>query len=830
MRRRDGGIDDELQAHLNMAIRDRIERGEDSREAEAGARREFGNLAIHKEETRGVWIAPWLESVAQDLKYAIRGLRRSPGFTAVAIASLALGIGANTALFTIANAIMLKMLPVRNPHEIVELLQQYPGEPRGNGYWSVPSYEHFRDNNHVFSALAGYSRDNRAQVAIGGGESVFMAADHVTPNFLEVVGIAPAFGRLIGSGDNGQTAVVSWSLYQRNPSILGRQVSIDKRSVTVVGVAPAAFTGFLIGSPTDLWVSRKPGLDSRMTVMGRLAPHATLEQAHAEFQSLGRFTVEELTRTRSDPQWKRMKFFVDFAGNGSGNLRGRFGTPIAIVMSISGLLLLIACVNLASLLLARGASRQREMFIRAGLGASQTRLIRQVLTESMLLSGAGAAVGFCISYSAVSAVTAIMANGRVHERVVLNLTPDADSLLFTAAVAIVTGLLFGLAPALTAKPSRRIHRFGDALVAAQIAIAVVLLAAATLHTGYVADLRNVNLGFHRDNVILMQLDGSRGHEKQRAVELIRRLEALPGVRSASIGGMSPIQGAGASRMVLADGFTEDPDARRYTSLNWVTPRYFESLGIPLLAGRDFRFDDEGRQRVAVVSQSFARHYFPSRNAIGGHVRFEGRTTVYEIVGVVGDAKYLELKEAPPRTMYMNTLQDPNIVSQYVIRTAIAPGAIVNEVRRSAKEVAPDARIERVTTLTDQLDASIVPERLVTQLANLFGALGGLIAAIGVYGLLAFTVARRTSEIGLRMAVGATPGDVLAMILRQALLITVTGVTLGAAVASQIPGLPASVAVPASIAVAAMLVVALVAAYVPARRAASIEPVQALRHE
>ncbi len=829
MKRHDDDIQDELQAHLNMAIRDRIERGEDPREAETAARREFGNLTRHKEETRGVWIAPWFDSVSQDLQYAIMGLGRSRGFAAVAIVSLALGIGANTALFTIGNAILLKMLPVRNPHEIIQLLQQYPGEPLNNG-WSVPSYEHFRDNNHVFSALAGFSRDNRAEVAIGGGEPVFMAADHVTPNFLEVIGIAPTLGRLIGPGDNGQTAVVSWSLYQRYPSILGQQIAIDNRSITVVGVAPVAFTGFQIGSPTDLWVSCTPGLDSGMAIVGRLAPQATIEQAHAEFQSLGRFTLGELTRTRSDPQWKRMKFFVQFAGNGGGSLPGRFGKPIAIVISIAGLLLLLACVNLASMLLARGASRQREMSIRAALGASRLRLIRQVLTESLLLSIIGASLGFGVSYLAVNALTTIMAGGRLHERVVLDLKPDADSLLLTATVAIVTGLLFGIAPALSTKPSRGTRRAGDALVAAQVTIAVVLLAAAALYTGHIADLRNLNLGFNRENVVLMQLDGSRGHEKPRALELIRRLESLPGVRSASIGGMSPIQGAGASRMVLIDGFSEAPDARRYTSLNSVTPRYFESLGIPLLEGRDFRFDDDGRPRVAVVSQSFARHYFPNRSAIGGHVRFEGKKSVYEIIGVVGDAKYLELKETPPRTMYMNTLQDQNIVSQYLIRTAIRPQAIVNEARRIAKEVAPDARIERMTTLADQLDASIVPERLTTYLANLFGALGGLIAAIGIYGLLAYTVARRTNEIGLRMALGATSSNVLAMILRRALIITAGGVLLGTVVAFQIPGLPAKVGMPTSIAVVAMIFITLVAAYIPARRAARIEPVRALRYE
>jgi predicted permease len=587
----------------------------------------------------------------------------------------------------------------------------------------------------------------------------------------------------------------------------------------------------LTGSPTDLWTVRASDAKSRVAIFGRLARHATIEQARAEFQTLAEFTREELVRTSKDPQWKHMKFFVEFAGNGNNRVRDGYGKPLTIIMSIAGVLLAIACINLAGMLLARAAGRQREMSIRLGLGASRVRLIRQVMTESLLLSAIGAVLAVGVAFGAIRVLSAIIASGRPHERVVLDLTPDLDSLLFTLIVSIATGLLFGLAPAFAGtKPARRTRRLSDGLVAAQIAAAVVLLTAAALATGYLSDLRNSNLGFNRHNVLLFQVDGSKGFDKVRAVELLRRFEAIPGVTAASISGMSPIQGAGASRMVNADGFVERPEDRRYSSLNWVTPRYFEALGIPLLEGRDFRFDDEGKAPYAIISRAMAQHYFRGRNAIGGVLQFDGRTTRYEVIGVVGDSKYLDLQTAPPRTMYMNTLQTPNPVSQYVVRTAVAPESIVNEARRIAAEVAPGARVDRVTTLAEQVDSSIVRERLVAQLANLFGALGALIAAIGLYGLLAYNVARRTSEIGLRMALGATQGDVLRLILKHALVVTLVGVAIGAGVASQAPGLPASVATPAVIGAGAMLAIALVAAYVPARRAARIEPVRALRCE
>ena len=823
MSRRDDEIDDELRAHLNMAIRDRIERGEDPGEAAAAARREFGNQLRISEDTREVWAWTWLESVVQDLRYAARGLRKSAGFTAVAVLSLALGIGANTAIFTILNAVVLKMLPVSAPHELVEILQQYPGEPRGNGYWSGESYEHFRSSNHVFASLAGFARDNRAEVSIDGEPFVFMANDHVTPNFFAMLGLPVALA------EGG--AIISGKLHQRYPHLIGKQIQIDGKAVTVSGVAPEGFVGMLTGSPTDVWTLRAAEAKSRVAIFGRLARHATINQARAEIQTLAEFTREELMRTSKDPQWKHMKFFVEFAGNGNNMIRDKYGKPITVIMGITGVLLLIACVNLAGMLLARAASRQREMAIRAGLGASRGRLIRQVMTESLLLSAIGAVLAIGVAFGATRVLSAIIASGRPHERVVLDLAPDLDSLLFTIVVSILTGLLFGLAPAFAGtKPARRTRRLSDALVAAQIAAAVVLLTAAALATGYLSDLRNLNLGFNRHNVLLFQVDGSKGFDKARAVELLRRFEAIPGVQAASISAVSPIQGAGASRMVNADGFVERAEDRRYSSLNWVTPRYFEALGIPFLEGRDFRFDDEGKPHYAIISRAMAQHYFKGRSAIGGMLQFDGRTTRYEVIGVAGDSKYLDLKAAPPRTMYMNTLQTPNPVSQYVVRTAVAPESVANEARRIAAEVAPWARVDRVTTLAEQVDSSIVRERLVAQLANLFGVLGALIAAIGLYGLLAYPVTRRTSEIGLRMALGATPANVLALVLKHALALTLTGVAIGAGLASQAPGLPASATTPAVIGAAVMIAIALVAAYVPARRAARIEPLRALRCE
>jgi putative ABC transport system permease protein len=370
----------------------------------------------------------------------------------------------------------------------------------------------------------------------------------------------------------------------------------------------------------------------------------------------------------------------------------------------------------------------------------------------------------------------------------------------------------------------------------------VLLSAAGLFVGHLSNLRNLDLGFVRESVLLVRLDPARsGYQANELArlyqELLGRLQTLPGVRSATLSGVTPIEGAGAARFATVEGFQEKPEDRRYLSLNWVAPKYFETLGTPLVAGRDFAFEDEGRPRVAIVNQAMARYYFRDGSPIGKHLTFDGQDRAYEIVGVVGDAKYLTLHNAAPRTVYMNAFQE-GLASQFALRTTVRPTAVAGEVRRLAGEVLKNVPIAKVTTLDDQVNASIVPERLIALLSGFFAGLGALLAAIGLYGLLAYTVARRTNEIGIRMALGATRRDVSLMVLKSALGLVCIGLVVGAPiafssrrfVASVIENLRAESGVPIVFAAAAMIAIALVAAYLPARRAARVDPMVALRHE
>lgn len=881
--RKDRELSEELESHLQMHIADNLRSGMDPAEARRQARIKLGGVEQTKERYRERRSFPRLESLLQDLRFGARLLRKSPGFTAVAVLTLALGIGANTAIFSLINTLMLRMLPVREPEQLVELLTRHPGEGHWNTF-SWQSYEHFRDNNHVFSGLIA-----TGQSPFSGGGSLYVRGEglepenvngqYVTGNFFPVLGVKPALGRLIGPADNqmgssANVAVVSWSYwnsrFQLDRAILGKQIMVEDVPVMVVGVTPPEFFGVQTGNREDIWLPvaiepiMHPGpryANTRypwLKLLGRLKPGVSIEQARAEMAVLFQWTIEDESKKRNDPNLRLMKSEVEPAGAGLSRLRDLYAKPLVGLMALVGLLL-IACTNVASMLLARGAARQREMAVRFSLGAGRLRLVRQVLTESLLLSVAGSLLGILLAYFCTGLLVRMMGSGRGFQRVdELQVRPDSAVLLFTAAVALLSGVLFGLAPAVHAMGSApasslrhagragetRVRRlFGKSLVVTQVAFSVVLLSAASLFIRQLSDLRNLDLGFQRDRVLLVTLDPARsgysGEQLSRAYrELLRRLEAIPGVRSATICAVSPIEGPGANRDATVEGYQAKPGERRFVMENWIAPKYFETFGTPLVAGRDFNSDDQGRSRVAIVNQTMVRYFFGDRNPIGRHVTFDGDDQAYEIVGVVGDAKYQEMREATMRTIYFNTFQFPGPASQFAIRTSIDPAAVAPEVRRTVRELLKTVTVVRVTTLAEQVDASIVPERLIATLSGLFGALGAVLAAIGIYGLLAYTVARRINEIGIRRALGATRGDVTGMVLRDALAMVCAGLAIGAPIAfwgksfaaSLLPGLPAESAIPIVFGAAAMIAIALLAAYVPARRAARVDPMAALRYE
>jgi putative ABC transport system permease protein len=806
------------------------------------------------------------DRVWQDTRYALRMMGRTPGFTTAAVLSLGLGIGANTAIFSLINTLMLRTLPVQNPEQIVELLQKYPGEPRGNGYFTWPSYEYYRDHNHVFSGLIAASGPAGFMVRGEGLEPETVNGEYVAGNFFSVLGVKPAIGRLIGPQDTAGAAVLSWSYWKNrfnlDPAIVGKRIVVQDLPVTVAGVAPREFFGLQVGSRTDIWLPRNASVDIRLNLLGRLKPGVSMEQARAEMTVLYRFTIEERAGGSKDPLVRQLKIEVEPAGTGLSKLRDQFAKPLLALMAVVGLLLLIACTNVAGLLLARAAARQKEMALRVSLGAGRFRLVCQVLTEALLISGAGTLLGVFLAYFGAGALVRILTSGRriigLPAHLEIPLQPDAHVLLFTAGAGLLTGVLFGLVPAWNAFASapassmremgkagetRSRRLFGKGLVVAQVALSAVLLSAAGMFIRHLSNLEHLDLGFRRDHVLLVSLDASHsGYTPERLAdayrELLGRLEEIPGVRSVSLAAPSPMSGAGASRFATVEGISEKPEDRRYLALSWVAPKYFETMGTPLLAGRDFSFQDQGRSPVAIISQAMARYYFAEGSPIGKHVTLDGADKPYEIVGVVGDARHYEIREPVERAIYLTAFQDGRVIPRhFVLRTNIDPSAVVGDVRRTVRAVLKIVPVAGITTLSDQIDASIVPERLIATLSGCFGALGSLLAAIGLYGLLAYTVTRRTTEFGIRLALGATRSNVIRMVLRDAMTMAGAGLTIGVLfafwgksfAANLIQDVPASVA-PIGLGVVSMIGIALFAAFLPARRAAGVDPMEALRHE
>jgi len=851
---------------------------------------ELRRTAGVKDGMREVGWETKLETMWQDVRYAARTLRRSPGFTAVAVLSLALGIGANTAIFTLINALMLRSLPVSHPERLVELLSRYPGEPRLSSF-SWRHYEHFRDHNQSFSELLATSRA-RFQVAGEGIAPETIDGEYVAGNFFISLGMRPALGRVINGQDDqlesptAASAVVSWSYWTNrlhaDPAIVGKAIILNGAPATIVGVAPQEFFGLQVGMRPSVWLPmamepmlQKPSrrMDGSLGVgmLGRLRPGVTIEQALAEMKVLDRYRLEDFAKTRSAAFARDFTIELEPAAAGFAALRDRFAASLLVLMALVALLLLIACTNVAGLLLARAAARQHEMALRVSLGAGRVRLVRQALTESLLLAAMGGALGVALASLGAGTLVRVVLSGReflrLQQRIEIQVQPDLQVLLFTITIAVLTAVLFGAAPAwhalITAPVSslrthgaaaetRSRRLFGKGLVVGQIAWSIVLLSAAGLFAQHLSNLRNQDLGFQRRSLLLVTLDAtSSGYPRDQLFtpyqQLLGRLAEVPAVRAVTLSGVTPISGAGASRFISVEGFAESPDARRYVPLNWVGPRYFETFGTPLLAGRDFAFTDKGGPPVAIVNQAMARYYFGDRDPIGGRFQLVGPSSsgitgappdqAYTIIGVVGDAKYMDLRETPSRTIYLNAFQERSMfVNELALKTSGRPAAVTDEVRRIVREELKTVSIARVTTMDDLIDASVVSERVIATLSAFFGGLGASLAALGLYGLLAYTVTRRTNEIGIRMALGATRAHVSRMVFKGALGLVCAGLVIGVplgvlsrrAATRIVTDLSVESLWPLALATATMLAIALVAAYVPTRRAASVEPIGALR--
>jgi putative ABC transport system permease protein len=884
--RRKRDLDEEIEAHLRMAVRDRVERGETPAEARAAAAREFGNVLLVKDVTRKTWGWEWLESAVQDLKYALRRLLKSPGFTIAAIATLTLGIGANTAIFELLDAVLLQSLPVKNPQELAEVRVVDIDKARGNystAYPAVtnPIWEKLREDHQGFAGIAawantGFSRDS-------GGDARFARGLWVSGDFFRVLGVRPIQGRVFTAEDDRlgcglPGAVISYSFWQQEYGggpALGRKLMLNDKPVEVIGVTPASFFGVEVGQSFDvaMMVCSQPFLETRnrldsstqwwLSVIGRLDPSWPVKRVAAHLGTVSPAIFAETLRpdypVESVKDYRAMKLTAAPSAAGVSMLRETYSDPLRILLGISGLVLLITCANLASLMLARTSAREREMAVRLAIGAGRSRLIRQVLSESLLLSLAGAVAGALLARTLSRGLVAFL--NTANNQVSLDFKQDWRLFAFLLAVSLVTCLLFGLAPALRASrtapgaamktgghgmtASRGRLGFRGALVVSQVALSLVLLFGALLFIESLRNLLTDNPGFQAKGVLIAGLDFTRLQipVEKRGVfhrELLERIRSIPGVDAAAETNIVPLSGDGWGNTVWIDGGTQ----RQNSNFSSVSPQYFKTLSIPMLAGRDFN-DSETAQspRAAIVNEAFARRLGLGENPIGMRFRREATPTspeeVNEIVGLVQDTKYRSIRRPAAAIAFLDMAQDKDEENsmRVLVHSKLPMETVKAAIRRAVQEVSSGISFD-FAGLQDQIRQSLQAERLLATLSGFFGALAVLLAMIGLYGVMSYTVAERTSEIGIRMALGAQRTDVTAMILRKAATLLVAGLGLGAglslaaasAASALLFGLKPRDPVTLGVAAVVLATVALGASYLPARRAAALDPIASLKEE
>jgi predicted permease len=894
----DREAEDELRAHIDLRIADNIAAGMSPEEARRDAMLRFGNVTSTREQVVAADAALALGSVWADVRYGLRQLRRSPGFTSVALITLALGIGANTAIFSLIDAALLRMLPVHHPEQLVQLMSVNPSFPVNDSF-SYPSYKAFRERTQVFAGVLAFRRLHNIDLEVD-GQGGLANGQLVSGDYFSVLGVRAIAGRTIVAADEGvagqnPVAVLGYDYWRSrfglDPGVVGKRILLNNAAYTIVGVTAPEFYGVQPGERVDVSVPLttmslvNPGFATTgspydvlkapfrnwLYVMARLRPGVTADAAVASLQpvyaQLMREAAEGLSGLPFDSPAVRHAFLqtrlrADPASQGLASLREQFSKPLWVIMAIVGLLLLTACANVANLLLARAHAREREIAVRLAMGAARRRLMRQLLTESVLLGAGGGALGMALAYWASRSLLALMAHGR--SPVSLSVNPNATVLFFTVGVSLLTAIVFGAIPAWRATrldPARGLAQgargsssagsrsgLGKSLVVVQVAVSLVLLIAAGLSARSLENLRSFYPGFNKENVLLFAINQSMvGYKDEQTVPLyeriLGRMAAIPGVMSASLSVHEPLSTNVSSTSVRVQGNTvragEDLTS---VGVEPIGPDYFSTLQTPLVSGREFTAADRaGATKIAVVNESFAHHYFGDANAMGRFVSipgYRGDADWIQIVGEVRDMKVHNLREPAAPMLYVPIFQAPEGGATFEVRTAMNPDDVQAAALSAVREIDPRLPVFHTMTLNDQLDDSLVEQRLVASLSSIFGVLALLLACVGLYGLMSYTVGRRTGEIGIRMALGAERGRIARMVLRETLLLVLCGLAIGAPaaffgsrlMASQLfglkPGDPATILAACAI----MVCVTLLASYLPARRAASVNPMQALRSE
>jgi predicted permease len=938
-RQLDERLDEELRFHLDMQAREHEVRGMSPEEARQAARATLAadgpgwSVESLKEEVRERRGVPALETLGQDLRYALRMMRKSPVFTAVALLSLAFGVGTNCAIFSVVDALLLKTLPVAGAERLTVLERSARGDPQP--LFSYPAWRLLQQAAPVCSGVMAMTSDFTAvvrpltQVALGtpltaqvpsatggGGNAIETAqVQLVSGNFFSALGVGMALGRSFTAEEDAvpgghAVAVISYGYWQRrfgsDPAVVGGALQVNGLPVTVVGVVRRGFHGAFADAAPDLFLpvtlreavkfqgamdsdgADLPGRpiweqvhDHWLLLLARRLPGVSVERASAVLNVLFERDKEARLDADTPPVERRLlmaqRVVLEPAARGLSHVRESLGGKLLLLMVVAGLVLLIACANLANLLLARADRRQKEMAVRLGIGAGRRRLMRQLLTESLLLSSIGGALG--VVFAGWGSRLLLGLASRSPDPIPLDVDLDWRKLAFALGVALLTGVGFGLAPALRATRVDLASslkqgagaigagaggagggaggRLGRVLVAAQIGLSLLLLIAAGLLVRSLKNLMAVEPGVARDGLVMAWTNPRLlGYDDARLAalypRLVERLEAVPGVRSASLSNFPLLSGSSWEENVVLPGYTPRPDEDTNTELRVVTPHYFEAVGLPLIAGRAFGpRDRQGAPRVAIVDEAMAHRFWqrPAAAVVGQRFGFgpPAHSRDFEIVGVVRDVRSIRLATAPPPTTYLPVAQRPGVLRDIEVRLAaggaggagddLAPGTVAS-LRRAIAEVAPNLPVFSIITMGERIERSLARERAVARLTAFFGLLALLLAAIGLYGVMSYSVARRTNEIGLRMALGAPRGRVVGLVMRDTALLIGAGVAAGlvAAVftmrlaASQLYGLSAYDPPTMAAATLALVAVALAAGFLPAQRAADTDPMVALRQE